>query len=501
MLRLWSGMIVLPTLAACSSGSPFADADADVPGEAVDGDAGDGAAPDDTADDEADGAEEADGEADGGPEDPLWVVPFGGTLDDYGMGVEAGPAGNVVVCGYYGSALDFAGTTLPFAGALDAFAATFDPTGVLRWVRTVGGPGEERETGVAVDASGAVVLATEYSAPLEVDGLAVTHFGATDLLLVEYSAAGAVVWVRSFGGTATELQPRVAFGPTGDLYFTAMFEGTVDFGGTPLTAADARDIVVARLSSVDGSTVWARAFGGGADDSAYGIAVDASENVTLTGWFGNSIDFGGGMLSPGGAFVARLAGTDGSHVWSRAPVGGGNVSGCGLALDASGGAFVTGWFQDTLDPGGGPLTAVDFTDLWLASYDAAGGHRWSRAFGGPSVDSSCAAAVTRDGDVVFGGFFNNTIDLGGGPLVAVAPSDGFLARQAGGDGASVWAIGLGGAGGDHVSDLAVDDGDAVLVTGDYSAAFEFLGVPVPVVGASDGFVAHVPARVLAGAAP
>lgn len=32
--------------------------------------------------------------------------------------------------------------------------------------------------------------------------------------------------------------------------------------------------------------------------------------------------------------------------------------------------------------------------------------------------------------MVFGGFFHNTTDFGGGPFTAVAPSDGYLVRRA-----------------------------------------------------------------------
>jgi len=447
-------------------------------------------------DSDADAGNDSGGDADCGA-DKLWVVTFGSALDDYGMDVELDDEGNVFFCGYYGGLLDFAGTPLPFAGSLDVVVAKLSRSGRLRWVSTVGGPGEEREPGIAVDRAGNVALATEYSAAFELDGRMIEHYGQSDLLLVKYTPDGAVSWVRTFGGPGQEFVPRIAFDSEGDLFLVAEFEGTVDFDEQRLTASDSEDLVIARLDGTNGAVLWAKSYGGFADESAYAIVADPSGDVAVTGWFANNIDFGGGMLSPGGAFVAKIAGADGTHRWSKVLTNGENESGCGLALTASGDVFVSGWFQGELDFGGGTLAAVDFTDLWVARYDAAtGAHRWSRSFGGPLVDSSCTAATTINGDVVIGGYYTREIDFGGGPLDS--PFGGFFARLSGADGAHVWSHAISGPGGENVANVAIRTDDLVVITGDFSETLTFFGEPMESHGQSDGFIVSVPAHLLTG---
>ena len=429
------------------------------------------------------------------PDDSSWVVTFGSVEHDYPMDVDADDAGNVVVGGYFSAPFTIDGTTVPYdGGRLDAFVAKLSRDGDLVWARTVAGSGAEREVDVAVGADGSVVFATEHDAPLVVDGTTVEHRGSIDFVVVTHEPDGAVRWVRSFGGPDMELQPRVAVDGTGDVLLAAMYEGTVSFDSTELTAVDARDIVVARLAASDGRVLWARTYGGGADESAYRIETDDAGDVVLVGWYGNTIDFGGGPLSGGAAFVAKLAGADGAHRWSVSSIGEGNDAACGLAIGRDGSVLVSGWFQDELDLGGGRHIAFASTDLWLARLDGAtGAHRWSRAFGGSSVDSSCSVGALRDGTGLFGGIFSRSIDLGGEPFTATAQG-GFITGRADVDGAHVHSAHLGEL--VHVHDIEVDGDDAVLALGTFVDERELFGHTVSSVGGTDAFLARVPSRAL-----
>lgn len=64
-----------------------------------------------------------------------------------------------------------------------------------------------------------------------------------------------------------------------------------------------------KLSGSDGSHLWSRRFGSNLDDDGNSLAVDASGNVLVTGFFRNTVDFGGGGLTSAGStdiFLLKL---------------------------------------------------------------------------------------------------------------------------------------------------------------------------------------------------
>lgn len=430
---------------------------------------------------------------------PLWAEPIRGPLSAHAMKVQIDGEGELAFAGYFEGEAEFAGQPLVSAGEFDLLIAKLTRTGELRWAHTLGSPEREREACAAVAPDGGVVLSGDFEGTLTIDGSTeLTSQGLADLLLVRYDPDGALLWAKALGGPGMDMAPVVAFDSAGDLFVAAMFEGTVDFGGGPLTAVSSRDVVVAKFDGPSGAHLWSKSAGGGADEAPHGIAVSPDGDVAVTGWFGNSIDFGTGPLTPGGGFVAVLSGQDGAGIWARALSNGTNVGGCGLGFDAAGDLLVTGWFQGELDFGGGPLTAVDHSDAFVAHYEGtAGTHRWSHGYGGQGTDSSCAAAATANGDWVVGGFFQQTIDFGGGPIQTVAfPPNGFLARLAGLDGAHRWSHRFGGTAGDYVHSVAVHPNGDVVMAANFQDQVDLFGLPLASAGFIDGLVANLPATVL-----
>ena len=134
------------------------------------------------------------------------------------------------------------------------------------------------------------------------------------------------------------------------------------------------DIFLAKLNS-QGVPVWAKAFGDAAEQLAPRVAVDAQGNVLL-GCSGNGqIDFGGGALvSAGGptggsdAFIAKLRGNDGSHVWSTR-FGDTHIQGITSIASAGSDEIVfTASFDGTVNFGGSDFTNVGPQDVALVRY-------------------------------------------------------------------------------------------------------------------------------------
>jgi len=113
----------------------------------------------------------------------------------------------------------------------------------------------------------------------------------------------------------------------------------------------------------------------------------------------------------------------GAHQWSRSFGGLYLDYGYDVAADGSGNVIVTGYFQDTADFGGGPLTSVNASsDVFIVKYSSTGSHLWSQRFGTSAPDIGYGVAVDGSNNIILAGQFQNTIDFGGGTLVGVNPS-------------------------------------------------------------------------------
>jgi hypothetical protein len=125
---------------------------------------------------------------------------------------------------------------------------------------------------------------------------------------------------------------------------------------------------VAKYSGTDGTHQWSKRFGGSSDDVVNSIAVDENGDVVVTGYFQYTVDFGGGALTSAGLFdifVAKYAGTDGAHRWSKRFGSTGNDAGYGVTADGAGNVVTTGYFMGSVDFGGGILTSAGTFDIFL----------------------------------------------------------------------------------------------------------------------------------------
>lgn len=91
---------------------------------------------------------------------------------------------------------------------------------------------------------------------------------------------------------------RRSFG-SGNVYVTGGVNGTVDFGGGPLTSFGSHDIVVVSFTSM-GAHRWSKRFGSTEEDVAHEVAAGDSGNIALVARFQGSVDFGDAIHTSAG---------------------------------------------------------------------------------------------------------------------------------------------------------------------------------------------------------
>ncbi len=159
-----------------------------------------------------------------------------------------------------------------------------------------------------------------------------------------------------------------------------------------------------------------------------------------------------------------------------------------VAVAPNGDVVAVGDFDNTVNLGSGPRTAVGSKDAFVALYDKDGNPRWDRVFGGPQGETVNGVAVADDGRIVVVGTFSNVVDFGLGPVTATVGSDGFVVALAG-DGVTQWVRTIGGTGWDKATAVAADGG-RVAVGGTFIGGVTVAGTPLTSAGGSDVVVAE-----------
>jgi hypothetical protein len=367
------------------------------------------------------------------------------------------------------------------------------PTWGHIWSRRFGDADDQMARAVAVDSFGSAIVAGNFHGVLDFDGDVLTSAGGKDVFLVKLgSSSGARAWSMRFGDVFDQTVQSVAIDGDGNVVIAGFFGGTVDFGGGVLTSTGGEDIFVAKFAP-NGVHSWSKRFGDAGDQEAIGLALDSDGSVIVVGAFWGSVDFGGGTLTSAGEmdiFAAKLD-AGGNHIWSKHFGDGISQFAASVAVDGSGNAFVAGTFKGSMDFGGGALTSAGADDIFVAKLDPDGGHLWSKRFGDASAEQQAwGVAIDEFGNAIVAGQFTGTVDFGGGLFSCGGQTDIFVAKFDNG-GAHVWSKRFGDMHEQYANAVAVDPSDNILIAGGFYMTVDFGGGSLTSGGTSDAYIAKL----------
>ena len=330
------------------------------------------------------------GEANGGSKDAFimklnssgdlqWVTQLGGTTitsggdssgDDRCESVALDNSGNIYCAGYTGGDLGVAS-----GGNNDVFIMKLNSSGVLQWVKQLGGTttanggdtsGYDYCKSVAVDSSGNI-----YCGGYTWGALGEPNGGSADAFILKLNSSGDVQWVTQLGGTTTanggensgnDNCKSVAVDDSGSVYCAGYTTGALGE-----TQGGNGDAFVMKLNS-SGDLQWVTQLGGttatsggdsSGENSCNSVAVDDLGNIYCAGYTEGALGEANG--GNGDAFIMKLN-SSGDLQWvtqlgGTTAVSGGDNSGddsCdSVAVDDSGNIYCAGYTDGALGEANG----------------------------------------------------------------------------------------------------------------------------------------------------
>jgi hypothetical protein len=264
--------------------------------------------------------------------------------------------GRTAVAGRFGLRAD--GTVGLQLGGYDAAQAlVIDP--VLVYSTYLGGSGGDLGNSIAVDSSGNAYI-TGYSGSSNFPTASPSQQASTgglDGFVAKLNAAGALVYATYLGGSDTDFGTRIAVDDAGNACIVGSTSSTNFPTLHPLQATSSgggADAFVIKLNAA-GAPVYSTYLGGSGYEAGNGIALDAAGNAYVTGYT-ESADFPTagtiGSIAPNNknTFVVKLNPAGSALVYSLLVGGSGDTSGNVIAVDTAGNAYITGYTTSTNFP-------------------------------------------------------------------------------------------------------------------------------------------------------
>jgi hypothetical protein len=244
------------------------------------------------------------------------VTDFNGFGQDSANAVAVDPAsGDVLIAGFFAGNYNIGGgQVLTANGMADIVVARFSSSGQYRFSRDIGGQDSDEADALTIDADGDVVVTGIFRGLVDFGDATWNANSSGAGFVVKLDASlGTTRWSHMIGGATGMSDARgVVTDGSRNVVVTGVYRGTTAYpaniGGVSVVSAGDSDIYVVKYSTA-GAGLWTKRYGGTLTDGGTNVVVDASNNVLVTGYFADIVNFGGGSVTSAGGvdtFLLKL---------------------------------------------------------------------------------------------------------------------------------------------------------------------------------------------------
>jgi uncharacterized delta-60 repeat protein len=270
-----------------------------------------------------------------------------------------------------GIAVDSAGYVYVSANSItntSTYLVKLNNTGVVQWERKITGSGSYNGN----------TTTPQFTGGLVIDGSSNVYVTTGVGGILKYNSAGVLQWQRNFGAGVVANTCGITIDTVGNIYTVS--------NDTTLNNVAAGTVILVKRDNSTGGILWQRSLSiATVNNCGYGIAVDGSDNVYITGSAN-----GAGVATTGYAFIAKYD-TTGAKLWQKQMDGAStNDYGYGVAVDSSNNVYVCGQkATGTISYG------------FFAKFDSSGALLWkSKLENGTSAEYCRSIKINSNGDIV-----------------------------------------------------------------------------------------------------
>ena len=404
---------------------------------------------------------------------------------------------DVYLCGAVSGTMDLDPTPSEFQitsnGSNDAFVAKYNSSLLLQRGFNFGGIADDLATSLAFDTNGNVLISGSFSKTVDFDpsasatSLTSASTNASDTFIAKYSNNMDFLWVKDIGGKSLggNSGARLALDTAGNIVITGSYNLTSDFDPSPAVVnlqVSGYEMFLAKYSS-SGDYIFAKRIGGTGFDYSRQIALDASNNIFISGTFAGSADFDPSSLSffldssNGTGFYAKYN-NNGTFITAA------NVKAniTAILINNTNELTVTGDFIGTADFDPSAATAnlisLQNNNVFLAKYANDGSYVFAKPIGGDKPSNSVLNYIASDasGNIFRAGTLSAITDLDPSSAVfnlsSTSSMGAFIAKY-NGNGGLQWAKAISGGTTFTVTAMNTDANGNTCIAGKFMGTVDF----------------------------
>ena len=302
-------------------------------------------------------------------------------------------------------------------------------------------------------------------------GISPGNYDASKMLVID-------PWATYYGDSVSDRGKGIAIDSIGNIVITGQTtstSGIATSGAYQTSLGGTSDAFIVKFNP-SGTRQWATYYGGNGFDQGWGIAVDGSGNIVITGSAASTSGIatsGAYQTSNAGGYDAFIAKFNASGVlgWATYIGGSGNDESSGIAVDGNGNIVISGNTSSTsgIATSGAYQTSYGGGgwDAFIVKFNASGARQWATYYGGSGLDKGIGIADDDGGNFVITGFTNSAsgIATSGAYQTSLGGSyDAFIAKF-NATGARQWATYYGGSGYDYGYGIATDSSGNIVISG------------------------------------